>query len=79
MALFGLGSAVPLLLLGLLSRHQLLRWRGTLMRAGGGLKAAMGVVLVVMAGAMLLGLDKTVEAALVEASPAWLADLTTRF
>ena len=55
MGLFGLGGAVPLLLLGLLSRRQLMRWRGTLMRTGGGLKTAFGVVLVVMAGSVLSG------------------------
>ena len=79
MGLFGLGSAVPLLLLGLVSRHQLLRWRGALMRTGGGLKAGLGVVLVVMAGAVLLGADRTIESVLVDASPQWLSDLTTRF
>src|ERR1700723_2206293 len=32
MAMFGIGSAVPLLLLGLLSRQRVLRWRGALGR-----------------------------------------------
>lgn len=79
MALFGLGSAVPLLLIGLLSRAQLLRWRGTMLRTGGSLKAGMGVLLVVMAGAILLGFDKALESVLVDASPQWLSNLTTRF
>ena len=36
MLAFGLGAALPLLLLGLLSRDTLMRWRGRLMEAGKG-------------------------------------------
>ena len=39
----------------------------------------MGVVLVAIGVLILSGLDKRVEAILVEASPAWLTELTTRF
>ena len=79
MALFGIGAALPLLLLGLLSRETLMRWRGTLMRTGGGLKIALGAVLVLTASIILLGIDTSVETALVDASPQWLSNLTTRF
>jgi hypothetical protein len=34
---------------------------------------------VATAALVITGLDKTVETALVEASPQWLTDLTTRF
>jgi cytochrome c biogenesis protein CcdA len=79
MALFGLGAAVPLLLLGLLSRETFRLWRGRLANASGGFKIALGVILIATACSLLFGLDKTIEAHLVAASPEWLTNLTTRF
>lgn len=79
MILFGLGAGLPLVLLGLLSREVLLRWRHRMLRFGQGLKAALGLVLLGTGAAILSGLDKTLETALVAASPDWLTDLTTRF
>jgi cytochrome c-type biogenesis protein len=78
MLLFGIGTALPLVVLGLLSREALLRWRNRLLVAGKGAKAALGTVLLLTGMLILSGFDKTVEAALVAASPAWLTDLTTR-
>ena len=79
MTLFGLGAAAPLLLLGALSREAMLRWRGRLMSAGGGLKKGLGVLVIVLGAATLFGFDRSVETALVNASPAWLTTLTTQF
>ena len=79
MLLFGLGAVLPLLVLGTLSREVLMRWRERMMGIGTGLKAALGAVLVATGAAILLGIDKGVEAALVAASPEWLTTLTTRF
>lgn len=79
MILFGLGAGLPLVLLGLLSREVLLRWRHRMMRFGQGLKAALGIILVATGGAILSGIDKSLETALVAASPDWLTHLTTRF
>ena len=79
MLAFGLGAALPLLLLGLLSRDTLMRWRGRLLDAGKGGKLVLGGLLVVIGVMILSGLDKRIEAALVEASPAWLTEITTRF
>ncbi len=79
MAVFGLGAATPLVLLGLLSRDALLRWRGRLMAAGGPAKTVLGLVFAGLGLVVLTGLDKTIETALVQASPAWLTALTTRF
>lgn len=79
MALYGLGAAVPLLLMGLLSREAMTRWRGRLLGAGSGGKAVLGLLLASVALLILTGLDKTVETALVEASPEWLTHLTTRY
>ncbi|HPG90017.1 MAG TPA: cytochrome c biogenesis protein CcdA, partial [Hyphomicrobium sp.] len=79
MASFGVGAALPLLLLGLLSRQTLLAWRAKLMSAGSAGKMLLGGVLAIVGVAILTGLDKQIEAALVAASPEWLTELTTRF
>ncbi len=75
---FGLGAAAPLLVLGMLSRQTLLRWRDRLLATGQGLKQAMGAVLIGVGVLILSGTDKRVEAFLVEVSPAWLTEITTR-
>lgn len=79
MLAFGLGAAVPLLGLGLLSRQALLRWRARLMTTGQGARRALGVVLMAVGVLILSGQDRRVEAALVDASPTWLTELTTRY
>ena len=76
---FGIGAALPLLLLGVLSREAMMRWRGRLMEAGKGGKAMLGALLVGIGLLILAGLDKQLEAILVEASPEWLTQLTTKF
>ena len=76
---FGIGAALPLLLIGMMSREALARWRGRLLAAGSGGKAVMGLVLAATGLLILTGLDKRLETILVEASPAWLTELTTRF
>lgn len=79
MLLFGLGAAIPLALLGMLSRDWLMRFRNRMMAAGKNARLAMGIVLVLIGFAILTGIDKRVETALVDASPEWLTQLTTRF
>lgn len=79
MAAFGLGTAVPLLLVGTLSREALGRWRGRLMGAGKAGKLVLGGGALAVAGLILTGADRSIETALVATSPAWLTDLTTRF
>ena len=79
MLAFGLGAAAPLLLLGVLSREALLRWRDRLMRAGKSGKIALGLLLLATGIFIITGLDKRVETVLVDASPAWLTHLTTRY
>lgn len=78
MLLFGLGAALPLLLLGTLSREVLMRWRDRMIGAGKGLKAALGFILIATGVAIVLGFDKVLQTGLVNASPAWLTNLTTR-
>jgi cytochrome c biogenesis protein CcdA len=79
MLVFSIGAALPLLLLGLLSREAMLRWRDRLIAAGSTGKALMGALLIVVGVLTLSGFDKRLEAVLVDASPAWLTELTTRF
>jgi cytochrome c-type biogenesis protein len=79
MILFGIGSALPLLLLGLLSREVLMRWRGKMLSIGSGIKSLLGLLLFVSGILVLSGYDKRAEAYLVEQSPDWLTELTTRF
>jgi cytochrome c-type biogenesis protein len=79
MLAFGLGAGLPLAILGSLSREVLMRWRTRMLEAGSKGKMIFGAVLLIAGLLVLTGLDKRVEAALVEASPDWLVTLTTRF
>jgi cytochrome c biogenesis protein CcdA len=77
MALFGIGAALPLLIIGSLSRQRLMRLRGGLMAAGQSMRAALGAILVAIGLAVITGADKWIEAWLVHVSPEWLTRLTT--
>lgn len=79
MLAFGVGAALPLLLLGAVSRPALMRWRERMLSAGKGGKVLLGGFLILVALAVMTGLDKTVETFLVNASPQWLTNLTTRY
>ena len=79
MALFGIGAALPLILLGLLSRVTLMGVRSRLMSVGTFGKGLLGAAFILIGAAIVSGADKHVEAALVEASPQWLTQLTTSF
>ncbi len=79
MLAFGIGASLPLLLLAMLSRETMMRWRGRMASTGHGLRTAMGATLTAFGLLVLTGMDKVAETLLVEASPAWLTDLTTRF
>src|SRR6516164_11369726 len=58
MFVFGIGAALPLLALGVLSREAMLRWRHRLASAGQGLKAALGLLLIATGALALTGADK---------------------
>ena len=79
MLAFGLGAALPLLLIATLSRQAMLRWRGRMMQAGSAGKLAFGAVALVTALFILTGTDHQVETWAVGHSPVWLTDVTTRF
>ena len=79
MLAFGIGAALPLLAIGMMSREALARWRNRMLAAGSTGKAIMGVILVVIGVSIFTGIDKRIEAALVEVSPEWLTKLTTQY
>jgi cytochrome c-type biogenesis protein len=79
MLTFGLGAGLPLILLGLLSRETMLKWRGRMMEAGSKGKMIFGAVLLTAGILVLTGWDKRLESALVDLSPAWLTELTTKY
>ena len=79
MLIFGFGAALPLVFVGLLSRETLLRWRARLVAGGAGAKAAFALVLVAVGALVLSGLDKRIETRLVDISPQWITEITTRF
>ncbi|MGL4286771.1 MAG: cytochrome c biogenesis CcdA family protein [Phreatobacter sp.] len=79
MTVFGIGAAVPLILLGLLSRATLMRVRSRLMSAGKLGKGLLGAAFILIGVAIVSGADKRIEAVLVDASPQWLTELTTSF
>jgi cytochrome c-type biogenesis protein len=53
--------------------------RARLMSAGKLGKALLGAAFILIGAAIVSGADKRVEAALVDASPQWLTELTTSF
>jgi cytochrome c-type biogenesis protein len=79
MVSFGLGVAVPLVIIGMMSREVLMRWRGRMLSSGSLMKSVIGVLFVLTGVMIISGQDKLLESALVEASPEWLTTLTTRF
>jgi cytochrome c-type biogenesis protein len=79
MTAFGIGAALPLLVLGLLSREAMVAWRGRLLNAGRNGKMVLGGLLLALGLMIASGLDKRIETLLVDLSPAWLTELTTRF
>jgi cytochrome c-type biogenesis protein len=74
---FGIGSATPLVATAYASRSMLAR-RAALMRAGRSGQAMLGGVLVVTAVLVWSGLDKMIEASLVDHLPAWWIAILAR-
>lgn len=77
MALFGLGAAIPLVGLGLLSRQVMARHRDRLLHSGKLGKQILGAALLVIGFAVMTGMDKRFEGWILDHAPAWLIDLTT--
>jgi len=79
MLVFGLGSALPFLLLGMLTREALMRWRNRLMSAGKGGKILLGGVLTAAGVLVLLGFDKTFETWVIQLMPPFIVDLSGKY
>jgi cytochrome c biogenesis protein CcdA len=79
MLMFGLGSALPFLILGLLSREALTHWRDRLMSAGKGGKLLLGGFLTVAGLLILFGLDKQFETWVIQYIPAFFIDLSGKY
>lgn len=79
MSMFGVGAATPLLLLGLLSRETMMKFRGKMMNAGSSGKLILGVLLIAAGFLIISGLDKALETQLIALSPEWLTRLTTSY
>ena len=79
MFVFAVGTALPLLALGLVSREALVRWRGRMLASGSTGKLILGIILVFTAGIILTGADKSLEAALLQITPAWMTEIGSRF
>jgi cytochrome c biogenesis protein CcdA len=79
MALFGLGAALPVVALAYASRSAAGRLRAGLLLAGKRGKILLGMAMLAIAAVILGGIDKPLEAWMVEHSPSWLTQLTTRY
>jgi cytochrome c-type biogenesis protein len=77
MGIFGIGASLPLAVLGSLSRASILRLRGRLRSVGSAGKTVFGTLFIAIGLLAVTGLDKTLETALLSASPAWLTAFTT--
>lgn len=75
---FGIGTSLPLLALAMISREALMRWRGRMLEAAGGLKMVLGILLIAAGAMTLSGFDRVIQAALEQALPDWLVAVTTR-
>ncbi len=79
MLMFGVGASIPLIVLGGLSGTAMARLRNRLLHIGAIGKFLLGLTLVLLSVVILLGWDKSIESLLVDYSPTWLTNLTTRF
>ena len=78
MLVFGIGAATPLLVIGSLSQRMGSGARGKWIGAAETARRMLGASLVVVGLIILLGADKAIETWLVDHSPDWLSELTTR-
>ena len=75
MLAFGIGTAAALLAAGLLSARALHRFRPQMLAGAGAGKRWLGVMLLLLGGLVLSGLDKRAEAWAVAWLPAWATSL----
>lgn len=78
MLFFGMGAVVPVLGVAYGSRRLVTTHEASLARVAAVGKPLMGALLLLVGVLTLSGVDKVIEAWLVERMPDWLVDLTTR-
>lgn len=79
MAMFSLGAATVLVLLTYGSREVLHARKAWLAQAARHAKPAIGMIFLLLGAAILFGLDRQMETALIAVMPEWLMALTIRF
>lgn len=79
MLIFGIGAALPLVLLGSLSRASMMRIRGRLLSTGKYGKQIFGLILLALGVLIATGTDKSLEAWILDRTPDWLTALTTKY
>ncbi|MGO1003813.1 cytochrome c biogenesis CcdA family protein [Lysobacter sp. CA196] len=79
MLIFSLAAVLPLIALGVASRSLFLRHHERAARFGKIGRRVMGAALLLIGLAVLTGFDKQIEIWLLEMTPTWLIELTTRF
>lgn len=79
LGVFGLGAAIPLVLVGTLSASRLGRVRGWALQHGGRAQQIMGVLLALVGVMVLAGIDKALEAWITQILPESWLQFTTRF
>ena len=79
MLMFGLGASLPIVILGMLSRESMQRVRGKMANIGNTGKKILGGLMLILGFLILSGLDKQLEASLLNIAPEWLVKLSTTF
>jgi len=77
MALFGVGAAIPLIAIGMMSHQAIAHMKATLFVTGRLGKKILGMVLLLSGLSVLTGFDKTIETWILIHAPEWLTNLTT--
>lgn len=78
MGLFALGAALPMVVLAFLGRSAMQRVKDKIVHAGKYARWTFGLVLIAEAILIVSGADKALESWLIDASPTWLIDLSTK-
>lgn len=75
MALFGVGAALPLIALGMMSHQLMMRIKNKLLATGKVGKQLLGTLLVLLGVFVITGFDKVFEAWVLTHAPEWLSNL----
>ncbi|MBV7255671.1 cytochrome c biogenesis protein CcdA [Pacificimonas sp. WHA3] len=77
MGIFGIGAAIPLLLIGTVGQKTMVRLRGRMAATGAKGRTFLGGAMIFAGALVVTGLDKRLEIAALKAMPTWLIQLTT--